>query len=141
MSDLRQQLQAIYDQHGRLTPELVVEAARPENHPLHDRVFDRPEGEAAEAWYRHRAHDLIRCAVVYRDADAKGPRSLRAFYAIPAAGPNKYVYEPLSRVVEDGLTRRLALREMERQWKELFRKFGEMEEFLRMVGDDLADAA
>ncbi len=51
--NLRDHFQAIYDQHGQLTPALVVQVARPKDHPLHDRVFDKPTKEAAEMWLIH----------------------------------------------------------------------------------------
>jgi hypothetical protein len=116
---LREQLQAIYDEHGKLTPELVVQAARVPSHPLHDRVFDRAPNEAAEAWYRHRAHELIQSVkVVYKEADENGPeRSVRAFHCVPSpAGP---VYEPADEIVVDDFKRALLLREMERDWQAL----------------------
>jgi hypothetical protein len=138
---LRDELQAIYDQHGRLTPELVVQVARPRGHPLHDRVFDRAPKQAAEAWYRHRAHELIRSVrVVYRDADEAGPeRSVRAYHAVPTpAGP---VYEPAEMVALDPFQRQLLLRQMERDWKALRARYGMFAEFAELVAGDLAAAA
>lgn len=136
--NLRDELQTIYEQHGKLTPDLVVQTARPEDHPLHGRVFDRAPGEAAEAWYRHRAHDLIRSVrVVYRQADESGPeRSVRAYHAIPSAsGP---VYEPAETVAVDPFTRELLLRQMERDWRLLQARYGTFAEFVEMIRGDLA---
>jgi hypothetical protein len=138
---LRDQLQAIHDEHGRLTPELVVEAARAESHPLHDRVFDRPVGEAAESWYRHRAHELIQSVkVVYKEATETTPeRSIRAFHAVRSE--DGYSYEPAENIADDPLIRAMVLRDMEREWKALHRRFGEFSEFLSMVRNDLEAAA
>jgi hypothetical protein len=137
VSGLRDQLQAIHDQHGRLTPELVVQVARPKSHPLHDRVFDREPREAAEAWYRQRAHELIQSVrVVYREGDDAGPeRSVRAFHAVRRE--DGYAYEPVEKVVEDEFTRSLLLRDMEREWKQLYARFEQFEEFLSMVANDV----
>lgn len=134
---LRDEMQAIYNQHGRLTPALVVDTARPKSHPLHSRVFDRPKGEAAEAWYKHRAHELIQSVkIVYREGDGEQPeRSVRAFHAVQ--GPAGYVYEPADLVASDPLTRQMVLRDMERQWKELFARYEQFEEFLEMVTADV----
>lgn len=134
---LRDQLQAIYDEYGKLTPEIVVEAARPEDHPLHGRVFDRAPREAAEAWYRHRAHDLIQSVkAVYREADETGPeRSIRAFHAVPKE--DGYVYEPAEVIAADDFTRQLVLRGMEREWKQLLARYEQFEEFLSMVATDV----
>lgn len=142
MTGLREQLQSIYDQHGKLTPELLVEVARPETHPLHSRVFDRAPSEAAEAWYRHRAHELIRSVkVVYRDADeTSAEKSVRAFHAVRSPGPDPYVYEPVDEVMADDFKRTLVLRDMEREWKTLYRRYNQFVEFAEMVSGDLGQA-
>lgn len=141
MSSLRDQIQAVYDKHGELTPEILVEEARPKDHPLHDRVFDRPISEAAEAYYRNRAQELIvSVRVVYKEADETSPqRSVRAFHAVQSEAG--YRYEPLERVVEDEFTRKLLLRDMEREWRQLLKRYQDLEEFLTMVRDDLKAAA
>lgn len=133
---LRDCLQAIYDQHGQLTPELVVETARPADHPLHGRVFDRKPREAAEAWYRHRAHELIRSVrVVYREADDdNGADSVRAWHAVPAT--TGMVYEPAEKVAADPFQRELLLRMMERDWHQLKRRYGDFAEFVEMIRRD-----
>jgi hypothetical protein len=128
---LRDHLQAIYDQHGKLTPELVVEEARAKSHPLHAAVFDRTKGEAAEAWYRHKAHELIRrVKVVYKDADEESQKSVRAFHAIKGDGPESFVYEPAERIVGDEFLFRLLMRNMESEQRQLARR---QEEFLAYV--------
>ncbi len=138
---LRDQLQTIHDDHGVLTPELVVQAARPKSHPLHDRVFDRPPKEAAESWYLHRAHELIReVRITYRDADENGPaRDVRAFHAV--RGESGVRYEPVEKVAADPFSRQLLLRDMERDWRALHARYSAFGEFCDMVTADLAQAA
>lgn len=141
MSSLRDELQAVYDQHGKLTPELLVEAARPKGHPLHDRVFDRSTTEAAESWYRHRAHDLIQSVkIVYREASEEtGPElRVRAWHAVRSEGPEAFNYQPVEKVAADPFTRQLVLREMEREWKQLFDRYEKFEEFLAIVTTDVS---
>ncbi len=139
MSDLRSELQAVYDQHGKLTPELVVEVARAKKHPLHALVFDRPLAEAAEAYYRDRAHELIRSVkVVYREATDTAPEGTgRAWLAVRSEGPNEYVYEPAEKVATDDFTRRLVLRDMEREWRQLYFRYQGFAEFVALVTGDL----
>ena len=138
---LRDELQTIYAKHGQLTPELVVQEARGKDHPLHSFVFDRPPGEAAEAWYRHRAHSLItKARVVYKEADETGPeRSIRAFHALQTE--TGFVYEPIERVATDDFSRKLLLASMEREWKQLFDRYKEFEEFLVLVNTDVRSAS
>jgi hypothetical protein len=136
-SDLRGQLQAVYDQHSKLTPDLVVDVARDPEHPLHGR-FEWDDSVAGEAWRRQQAHDLIRkVKVVYREADESGPeKSVRAFHAVRQE--QGHVYEPLEKVVANDFTRQLLLNDMEREWRQLHQRYREFEEFLSMVRRDVA---
>lgn len=139
---LRDQLQTIYDEYGRLTPELVVQTARPKNHPLHARVFDRVPEHAAEAWYRYRAHELIQSVrVVYKEADESGPsKSVRAYQAVPAP-EGGFDYKPSEEVAADPLTKQIVLRQMEREWKQMVARYGQFKEFAELVNGDLAEVA
>lgn len=135
--DLRGQLQAVYDQHAKLTPDLVVDVARDPEHPLHGR-FEWDDSVAGDAWRRHQARELIRSVkVVYRKAEADKPeRSVRAFHAVRRE--DGHTFEPVEKVAEDPFTRKLVLADMEREWKQLHQRYGEFEEFLSMVRQDVA---
>jgi len=124
-------LQAIYDQHERLTPELVVEAARPKAHPLHAAIFDRTPKEAADSWWRHRASELIRTARITYRTDSGKSVDVRAFHCIRQPDGNSY--EPVEKVVADPFTRELLLRDMEREWNALFDRYKEFTEFVDLV--------
>lgn len=134
---LRDHLQVVYDQHGQLTPGLVVDTARPKSHPLHGYVFDRKQREAADAWYKHRAHELIQSVkITYREADEDAPeRSIRAYHAV--RGEAGIVYKSTDDVADDPFTRQLVLRDMEREWKQLRARYEHFEEFVAMVGEDV----
>lgn len=134
---LRDQLQEIYDRRGELTPALVVEEARDEQHPLHDR-FEWDDAIAAEAWRREQAHELIRSVrVVYREADDTSPeKSVRAFHAVRTE--RGHVYEPAEEIREDEFKRQLVLRDMEREWRALQRRYEGFAEFVDMVRRDVA---
>lgn len=138
MSDLRSQLQSIYDEHDELTPKLVVQVARKKSHPLHPRVFDKPVKEAAEAYYLGRAHDLITSvSIVFKEADENGPaKKVRAFHAVYT--DKGHVYEPIDKVKTDAFTRRIVLQSMEREWRQLYDRYEQFEEFLSLVSGDLA---
>lgn len=143
MSGLRDALQSTYDQHGRLTPELVVEAARPKGSPLHAYVFDRTPKEAAEAWYRHRAHELITSVkiTVREAAEGNPPLRVRAWHAVRSEGPDSYTYESAEKVATDPFIRQLVLRDMEREWRSLYGRYQSFAEFLELVTADLKQAA
>jgi hypothetical protein len=138
--DLRTALQGIYDQHQQLTPAIVVDEARDETHPLHNR-FDWNDATAGEAWRRQQAHELIRSVrVVYREADDTNPqKSVRAFHAVRR--DTGHVYEPVDAVLADDFTKRLVLADMEREWKALHRRYQDFAEFAAMIRRDIADEA
>lgn len=138
--NLRDELLAIRAEHGVLTPAVVLEAARPKDHPLHSRVFDKPVKEAAEAYYLERAHELIRVARIrFPAVDTSDNRTLRAFQAVRGDDETGYVYEPTEEVATDPFVRQLVLREMEREWRQLKARYEHFTEFIAMVAADLAD--
>lgn len=140
MTDLRGELLSVREAHGKLTPQLVVDVARDPAHPLHSR-FEWNDAVAGEAWRRQQAHELIRKAkVVYREADESGPeKSVRAFVAVRAQ--DGHVFDPVEEIADDPLRRKMALADMEREWKALFRRYEEFGEFLAMVRRDVTDEA
>jgi hypothetical protein len=133
---LRDELQAIYDEYGKLTAELVVEVARPAGHPLHDRVFDRSRKDAADAWYLHRAGELIRSVrVTYRNASG-AKLDCRAFS--PVRPQQAGVYDPLEVIAADPMLMHLLLARMEREWKDMRQRYEHLSEFWVMVREDVA---
>lgn len=82
---------------GELTPERVVDAARPEDHPLHP-VFEWDDSLAAERWRRSQAGELIRSVVaVMPERPASKPT--RAFVSVKAhEGP---AYVPIRTAMAD----------------------------------------
>jgi hypothetical protein len=140
VASLRDHLQSIYDNSGMLTPAIVLETARDPAHPLHSR-FTWDDNAAAESWRKHQAQELIRSVrIVYREATETEPaRSVRAFHAVRRE--NGHVYEPAEKVAEDPFTKKLLLADMEREWKQLHRRYQEFAEFAEMVKRDIEEKA
>lgn len=137
---LRDILQAIYDERGDLTPALVVEAAAHSDHPLYHR-FDWNDRTAGEKWRLEQAAHLIR-SVRIRRVDAAGkPSDLRAFVAIKGEDTHRASYVPTESALADDFTRQLVLRDMEREWKSLKRRYDHMREFAALILDDLKGQA
>lgn len=139
---LREQLQAIYDEQGKLTPALLVTVAREEGHPLHDR-FEWDDAVAGEAYRRSQAHDLIQSVrIVFRPADDKRPeKSIRAWHAVradPEAGNGGFAYVPADEVARDPLLAEMLLRDMRREWAQLKRRYEDFHEFWELVRADAA---
>lgn len=137
---LRDVLQSIYDKHGELTPDVVVQEARTKDHPLHGR-FDWDNKSAGDSWRRHQASELIRSVkVVYREAtDTEEERTVRAFHAVRT--PKGHAYEPAEKVRDDPFMRQLVLNDMRRDWQDLKRRYERFAEFADMIRADLEDAA
>ncbi|HZO69368.1 MAG TPA: hypothetical protein VFB74_30620 [Kribbellaceae bacterium] len=130
MSGLREALLAIRDEHGELHPELVVDVAKAEDHPLHSR-FEWNDELAGAKYRRIQAHRLIRVAqlpLTYADHPT-GPSHIRAFVAVPRADNPQPDYQPTEEAMAHEFTRKLVLQEMERAIAALQRKYGHLSEF------------
>lgn len=118
MANITEILTEIRDRHGILTPEIVRDEARPEDSPIHAYVFNVDRGEAAEAYYLERAHQLIqRARVIVRQAENDAPRRVRAFLAVPSEEA-RYAYEPVAEVVSDAEKFRMVRTEAARRLRE-----------------------
>lgn len=138
MADLREQLQSIYQRHGELTPQVVLDEARDPSHPLHNR-FEWRDDVAAEQWRKQQAHDLIvSVKVTYRD-DKQGLREVRAFHAVRQG--NGHVYRSTDDIVRDEVATKALLADMEREWRQLHRRYSHFAEFADMVRRDIDGAA
>lgn len=137
MSTLREHLQAIHDQFGSLTPELVVETASDPKHPLHDR-FDWDDTVAAQKWRLEQAGQLLR--VTYRPDPTK-PTDLRAFVAVKGEDSHRADYIPTETAMADPFTRQLVLRAMDREWKAFKRRYQHMAEFADLIRRDIEGKA
>lgn len=140
MSGLRDTLQAIYDDRGTLTPEIVVDEARDEAHPLHAR-FEWDNALAGEAWRREQAAQLIRSVRVKYADSSSGPRDVRAFVAMPQTHSRSQQYEPVELVLADPIQRAILLRDMEREWKAFKARYSHMAEFAALIAQAVQEQA
>lgn len=130
--NLRECLRAIHEDNGRVTPDLLVEAATPADHPLHRR-FEWDNAIAGPAYRRVQAAELIRSVkVIYADPKGAEPRTVREWVA-PREASEPNTYQPVEVVAADPLMREMVLRQMEREWRDLKRRYAEFEEFWRLV--------
>lgn len=138
---LRDQLDEVRTSYGRLTPEAVVDAARPHDSPLHGR-FEWDDSIAGEAYRRQQAHELIRSVrVAYKEPTATDPAATgRAFHAVREPS-GTYRYEPAEAVARDPVLAALVLADMEREWTALHRRWGHFREFVDLVRRSLGEDA
>lgn len=140
MSDLRSTLTQIYQKNGELTPQLVVDEARPKTAPLHNR-FEWNDKVAGEAYRRAQAAELIRSVRInFADATTGERKYVRAFSSVRQAGEaERGGYAPTEELVQDELATKLMLRECQREIADLRRKYGHLEEFVTLIRAELGE--
>jgi hypothetical protein len=139
MGTLREELQALYEARGGLTPSMVVNVARDPDHPLHTR-FEWDDTVAGEKYRRHQAQQLIR-SVRIRVIDEDDPSQnydIRAYQMVRTSSGTR-TYQPTTEVVQDPFASRLILANMEREWRALRSRYEHWHEFWKLVNADAQD--
>lgn len=137
--NLREQMQSIYDKHGRLEPAIVVQEASDKGHPLHNR-FEWDDSVAAHKYRLEQAHELITSIrITFRKAEDAEDRSVRAFHAVRDG--KGFAYEPAEKVIQNPVMREVVLADMEREWRQLHQRYKTFAEFAAMVHRDLEKVA
>lgn len=142
MSDLRSLLTDSYQRHGELTPQIVVDEARPKTAPLHNR-FEWDDEIAGEAYRRVQAAELIRSVrITFSDNKTGERKSVRGFHSLHQAGDkDRGGYAPTEEIVQDELALKLLLRELKREIGDLKKRYSHLEEFTVVVREELGELA
>jgi hypothetical protein len=135
MGNLRDELLAIRAQAGELTPEIVVEAATPEDHPLHDR-FEWDDTEAARRYRLVQGGELLRAVRV--SLPSRPDTSVRGLLAVRHSDSRRADYMPTEEVMGNPLLAAIQLRDAERDWKLLRARYEHLAEFADMIRRDVA---
>lgn len=152
--NLRDHLQAIHDQHGKLTPALVVTEARDPDHPLHHR-FEWDDKVAGEKYRRVQAAALIRSVrVTYAQGDDGRPKTVREFVNVARQSPltdgaavedgddaPENVYMPTAVAMQNEFTRQLILRQCEIELRTIKAKYAHLREFANIVSRVFEEAS
>jgi hypothetical protein len=132
-------LRDIYEREGRLSPDLLLQVAEPEDHPLHHR-FEWDDSVAGPLYRLEQAARIIRSVrVVVEREPERPPVSVRAFVAREEMGlaesPGEYV--PVAEVIASDLMRSAWFRQLEQDWQRLKARAAGSKEFADMVLSDL----
>lgn len=121
------ELRALYERDGALTPEQVVAAAADEASPLHSQ-FEWDDSAAAAAYRTAQAGALIRrCKVTIVGADEETHR-VRAYLNLPAdEGRGRYF--ATDDVLTDPATRNVIMQQVARDVAALRRKYRGLADF------------
>lgn len=134
---LRDELLRVYEANGkRLSPQLVVDDGRRRGSYFHDRLEwnDRIGGEE---WRKVQAAELIRSVKIeWVTDDPSIDDKIRAFHSMPKAESQSYV--PIEEIVGDEIAEAVLLRQAERAWRDLFRRYGHLKGFIEAVRRDAA---
>lgn len=101
------ELERIRERAEQLTPEDVVNEARPKDAPLHP-AFEWDNKRAGEAWRVHQARNLIRAIQVVQDGEVRAPVYVNVR---PESGTDPSYYQAVSVVIQnpDELRRAIGL--------------------------------
>jgi hypothetical protein len=137
---IERELAAIWDARGTLTPGAVVEAARPEDHPLHGQ-FEWDDEIAGAAYRCAQAAQLIRSVKIVLTTengdieDHKVRAWLPARYAGSDDAPSGS-YVPTAQI-ESPSQREVMLRQMRREAAAFKRRYGHLAAYWELL-DELA---
>jgi hypothetical protein len=131
---LRDSLTRIYVERGQLTPQAVVDEARPPDSELHNR-FEWDDEVAGEKYRLVQARELIRSVTIeYAPPSADGAaKRVRAFSTVRKQDPERVGYQPTEELLEDDFSRKLLLKQCERDIAELQQRYGHLAEFADLI--------
>jgi hypothetical protein len=131
--NVKDELWDIYERNGELHPELVVKESEPSNAPLHDR-FEWNDERAGHAYRVAQAGALIRSVKVSFAHDERGkPRSVNRWLSIAAKDGARRSFRPVEELVLEDIPYEIKLRQFKRDWKIFEARYGDLEEFGRIV--------
>lgn len=139
-------LQAIYDNNGIITPQIVVDTAREDDHPLHNH-FIWDDGVAGELYRCGQAAQMIRKVTIRRttpDGEEVVTRAWVSRTEIEGQANSDDArghYLPVGVVIASSDLRPKYEQAMEREWKALYAKYKEYQAFIDMVAADMAAVA
>lgn len=137
MADLRSVLTNHYKKYGELNPQIVVDEARPQGAPLHDR-FEWDDEIAGEKYRLVQAQQMIRSVQIeFIDKRTGETKFVRGFHSCRESGLGTG-YQPTEEIVQDEVALKILLKQCEREIADLKRKYGHLAEFADMMREAVA---
>jgi hypothetical protein len=140
-----QHLQRIYNEQGTITPQIVVDTARDDAHPLH-KHFVWDDSIAGELYRCGQAAQMIRRVTIRRETDEGKEVVTRAWVSRSeiegrADDPIVGQYVPVEVVISSPDLRPKYEQAMEREWRALYAKYKNYQTFIAMVAADIKSVA
>jgi hypothetical protein len=126
---------------GEVTPQIIVDDARPKKSPLHD-AFEWNDAAAAEKYREQQAAYLLRSIVVIveRPDDGKD-MPVRAFVNVQQPDEER-AFLPIKKVMEDPtLRQQLVARALQElgQWQDRYRQYRELADLMSIIDQKKID--
>lgn len=115
---------------GEVTPNDLVDAARPDDHPLH-RHFEWDDSAAADAYRLSQARAIIRCVSVERADDEAG--HVQAFVSV--SGDLQRSYRPMEAVLLSKDLRSRVLESAQRDLDAFKKRYRELTDVVEVVAE------
>ena len=129
------EMERIEKKHGKVTPELVLDASRSEKAPLHS-LFEWNDTIAAEKYRLRQAQNIIHNLTITVEGTEKSPVSVTAFVNVSTDKKGEFInvqsafsYEASRQVVLDRALRELT--EFQRKYK----SFSELAKVFEAIGE------
>lgn len=121
-------LMALREQHGTITPRIVVDEARSPGHPLHP-AFEWDDSAAADEWRKAQARNLIKAIVVVQDEHPDAP-PMRLFVNVTSEDEGQFYETVAAAYADDAMRQRVldrALKDLE-AWQHRYEELTELAE-------------
>lgn len=119
MRIVRAELKRLRKEHGALTPEIIVNAARPATSRLH-KFFEWDDTAAAEKYRLNQARDLVRRVRVVVQHDGQ-PTPMRVLVSVEHQGRRSY--EEVTEVLARPLEREAFIDQLRRDLEAIVRRY------------------
>lgn len=123
-------LKELCSTNGTISPELVVEAARPKSSPLHDQ-FTWDDTEAAQKFRILEAKKLLRVTVEYLPVPQQ--EMVRAFVSLGSDRLDRGGYRVSATVLSDASLREQLLLDAKREMQMFIKKYKHLEELSDVI--------
>lgn len=133
---LAHQVRKIKGRRDTVSPEDIVEAARPKGSPLHDR-FTWDDTEAAHAWRIEQAKKILRVAVTVIEHKQESV-TVRAFVSLPSDRGPERPYRTMESVLSDKSMRGEILARAQAEMDSWIRRYGQLSEAAEIMKRALA---
>lgn len=136
---VREELERLRNRHGGIiTPEQVVDAARPKSSSLH-KSFTWNDGEAAHQWRLEQARRLLRVYVTVFN-DGKRERETRMFVSLSTDRRNEGGYRAIVDVMGDAALRGQLLNDAKQdmlRFRQKYAVLAELSDVFELMGRHL----